>query len=256
MYLIQNNFLNLFSRFKLPKNNYRFYKPFKPFKSMTFQEKTFREMLKDCISYVRKNESLWITNRVINQTVVDAMIIQLQNDSTGHTTNKNLMIGTLVKRVYKLGRKLSFYAKDNNNQVLLNYVDIKESWFQSESDASIVITSKLLVQRGREFVSQAAEYGVSNEELDSLEIQIRSIENLPTNINLLTSDRKTATQNIKVIISDARVILDKLDDAFEGMIENETFLNGWFDVRKIKGRHHAKKATDNITAAAVKEPIA
>ena len=34
---------------------------------------------------------------------------------------------------------------------------------------------------------------------------------------------------------------DKLDDAFEGMVDDEdAFLDGWFAVRKIKGRHKPK----------------
>ena len=34
------------------------------------------------------------------------------------------------------------------------------------------------------------------------------------------------------------ILPDKLDDAFEGMLDDEdAFLDGWFAVRKIKGRH-------------------
>ena len=36
------------------------------------------------------------------------------------------------------------------------------------------------------------------------------------------------------------VFPDKHDDAFEGMVDDDAFLNGWFAVRKIKGRHKPK----------------
>ena len=40
------------------------------------------------------------------------------------------------------------------------------------------------------------------------------------------------------------ILPDKLDDAFEGMLDDtDAFLDGWFAVRKIKGRHKAKDKT-------------
>jgi len=40
------------------------------------------------------------------------------------------------------------------------------------------------------------------------------------------------------------MLLDKLDDGFEGMIDDDNYLNGWFAVRKIKGRHIHKISPD------------
>jgi hypothetical protein len=48
-------------------------------------------------------------------------------------------------------------------------------------------------------------------------------------------------------IADSHVILDKLDDAFEGMIYDETFVNGWFSVRKTIRTRYPKKPSDGTT---------
>jgi len=42
---------------------------------------------------------------------------------------------------------------------------------------------------------------------------------------------------LKVLITETRILLDKLDDIFEGMIDDDVFVDGWFTFRKIKGRH-------------------
>ena len=56
--------------------------------------------------------------------------------------------------------------------------------------------------------------------------------------NLISSTR---IEYLKVLIANARILLDKLDDAFEGMLDDtDAFLEGWFAVRKIKGRHKPK----------------
>ncbi len=68
-------------------------------------------------------------------------------------------------------------------------------------------------------------------------------------IGVITNDHKSATRSIKDIISEARVQLDKLDDAFEGMLDDDDFIDGWFAVRKIKGRHKPKEPITTKPAA-------
>ena len=64
----------------------------------------------------------------------------------------------------------------------------------------------------------------------------------------MTGNRKTATRSIKELNAEARNIFDQLDDAMEGIITDEKFIEGWFDARKIKGRHaYAKKTTNGTT---------
>jgi len=51
------------------------------------------------------------------------------------------------------------------------------------------------------------------------------------------------------VIAEARVLLDKLDDAFEGTIDDaDAFIDGWFAIRKIKGRRQPKDKTPSVPA--------
>ena len=59
-------------------------------------------------------------------------------------------------------------------------------------------------------------------------------------MKFMTYDRKSAGRSIKELISEGRRLLDKQDDGFLGMIDDDAFIDGWFAVRKIKGRHKPK----------------
>ena len=66
-------------------------------------------------------------------------------------------------------------------------------------------------------------------------------EKMQPTIGIIVNDRKSAGRPIKEVIAGSCVLLDKLDDAFEGMLDyTDAFLDGWFAIRKIKGRHKPK----------------
>jgi hypothetical protein len=110
--------------------------------------------------------------------------------------------------------------------------------FVSEDGA--LLKCNTIITRGKEYLSVTSEYGVTAKDLDELTGEQTRIEQMYPNISMIANDRKSAGCTIKELISEARDLLDQLDDAFEGMIEDEDFKNGWFAIRKIKGRHKNK----------------
>ena len=100
---------------------------------MTLFEKTFRDMQRNSISYIRTNESLWTAQPAIkanilllekNYSDLEASIAtQQSNDPSGYVDQKNDLAENLLSRCYALDCKLSFYAKDKNDKVLLNDVN-------------------------------------------------------------------------------------------------------------------------------------
>jgi hypothetical protein len=223
---------------------------------MDIRYKTFWEMEKESISYARKNESVWAAKAVIVATVsaleanereLDlAFKAQDENDPGGHVAQKNAELTVYCRKIYKLGRKLLFYAKDKNDKVLLNDVDFSESKLLKFSEKKALLKCHTVITRGNEYLPQAADYDVTAEELEALATELAVLEQMQPTIGVITNERKSAGRSIKELISDARQLLSKLDDAFEGMIDNDDFINGWFAIRKIKGRHKAApKNEDN-----------
>ena len=218
---------------------------------MNLKEKTFWEMLKESVSYARKNEEKWMNLAVIapnvellegNERELDlAFKAQDENDPSGYVDQKNQQLAAYFRKIYKLGRKLSFYAKETADRVLLNDVDVAESTFEQTPEKEALIKCSTILKRGNEYLPKTAGYGITAEELNNLTDELSALEKMRPTIGIITNERKSARRSIREVIAEARVLLDKLDDAFEGMVDDEdAFLEGWFAVRKIKGRHKPK----------------
>ena len=121
--------------------------------------------------------------------------------------------------------------------MLLNDVDVPESTFILLPEKEALIKCSSILKRANEYLSQTAGYGITADELNNLTAELSDLEKMHPAIGMITNDRKSAGRSIKDLIAEARVLLDKQDDAFEGMIDDDAFLDGWFAVRKIKGRH-------------------
>ena len=166
---------------------------------------------------------------------------QDENNPGGYVNQKNQQLNVFFRRIYKLECKLSFYAKDNGDQELLNDVSIPESKFDDISEKKALIKCSTILKRGNEYLSKTADYGITADELENLTTELSALEKMQPTIGLVTNDRKSAGRSIKELVADGRRLLEKQDDAFEGMIDDGAFLDGWFAVRKIKGRNQLKK---------------
>jgi len=219
---------------------------------MGTNEKQFWDMLKNSISYGRKNEIMWNGFPIIKtrfeateafeMQIAEEFLKQQQSKTEGHTISKRAEIDGLVKSTYRLSRNLAFYAKETHNMILLSAIDFAETDLKQASEVDKFNHFKTIVKNGRDYLEHLENYGVSARVISALESSIAYTEKLPAQVNLVSSDHKMATKAIAQLIVDARKNLDILDDAFEGMVHDETFLDGWFDARKIKGRHQSKKS--------------
>lgn len=223
---------------------------------MNTNEKRFWDMLKNSISYGRKNEETWIgfpviktrfeATEVLELQISEKFLKQQQSNTEGHTISKRSEIDGLVKSIYRLSRSIAFFAKETNNMILLSAIDFAETDLKQASELDKFNHFKTIVKNGRDYLEQLSHYGVTTQLIVSLESSIASIEKLPSQVNLVSGEHKMATKALSQLIVDARKNLDMLDDAFEGMIHNATFLDGWFDARKIKGRHQSKKGETSV----------
>jgi len=218
---------------------------------MDLKGKTFWEMEKESIFYVRKNASVWTSLAVIAANVVAleeneaeldlAFKAQDANNPGGYVDQKNQQFTAFFRKIYKLGRKLAFYAKENNNRMLLNEVDVSKTTFDLLPEKEALIKCNSILKSGNDYLADTADYGITAGELNALTAELLDLEKMHPTIGIIINERKSAGRSIKELIAEARIILDKLDDAFEGMIEDDDFLEAWFAVRKIKGRHKPKE---------------
>ena len=214
-------------------------------------------MQKRCISFTQDKKKYWINYQMIKEDIElleknetelsDTAKAQNDNTPEGHVAQKKQELLLLGKALYKLNRNLCHFAKKTNNQILLQIVDISESALISGEEKEIILKFRAILDAARANLLVLDPYGITSASLDKLEAELKGFINLPKTIGLLTGNRKSAKRSIKELNAEARIILDRLDDAFEGMITDEKFLEGWFDARKIKGRHSGGKKNHDIT---------
>jgi len=224
---------------------------------MNSKAKTFWEMERESISYVHKNENLWSKWAVIaaNVTMLEANEGELNeafkaqdaNDPGGHVAMKNELLEKFFHKTYRLGRKLLLYAKDTNDQLLMNEVSFTESTLNKLNEKEALLKCGSILQRGNEYLAKTAGYGITAEELKALAAELVELETLQPTIGIVTNERKSAVRSVKMLIKEGTFILDKLDDGFEGFMDDDNFLDGWFAVRKIKGRHIYQKPKAPVT---------
>ncbi len=203
-------------------------------------------MEKESISYLHKNENWWTKWAVLATTInkleaseneLDASFkVQDASNPGGQVARKNELIDTFYHRTYRLGRKLLLFAKVTGNQAVLNDVSFTESSLHKLSEKESLIKCHSILQLGNKYLDQTAEYGITSAELNALTSDLSELEALQPSIGMITNDRKSAVRSVKVLIKEGSFILDMLDDGLEGIIEDDNFLEGWFAIRKIKGR--------------------
>lgn len=214
---------------------------------MDLKAKTFWEMERESISYVHKNENLWSKWAVIAANVTsleanegelnEAFKAQDVNDPGGYVARKNELLEKFFHQIYRLGRKLLLYAKDTNDQLLMNEASFTESTLNKLNEKEALLRCRGILQRANEYVEKTADYGITAEELKALATDLSELETLQPSIGIVTNERKSAVRSVKALIKEGTFILDKLDDGFEGFLDDDNFLDGWFAIRKIKGRH-------------------
>jgi hypothetical protein len=218
--------------------------------------KTFWDMINGSVSFARLYEYLWIKYGFIKLDIEGLESISKeiseyynqQNDSntSGQVAQKNQNLIALGEETYIIGRALCHLAKSTNNLVLLAAADVPKTGLIKGEEKDIISKIKSMLNLARTNIKDLAAYDVTVEMLNEKEEKLNKISAMPTTIVHIKSKRKTAKRSITELIAAARILLDLLDDAFVAVIRDEKFINGWFDARKIKGRHSAgKKNNDN-----------
>jgi len=213
---------------------------------MDLKAKTFWEMEKESISYLHKNENWWTKWAVLATTInkleaseneLDASFkVQDASNPGGQVARKNKLIDAFYHRTYRLGRKLLLFAKVTGNQALINDVSFNKSSLHKLTEKEAMIKCHSVLQLANKYLDNTADYGITADELKTLASDLSNLETMQPSIGMITNDRKSAVRSVKVLIKEGSFILDMLDDGLEGIIEDDNFLEGWFAIRKIKGR--------------------
>ncbi|PSL47419.1 hypothetical protein CLV51_102266 [Chitinophaga niastensis] len=162
--------------------------------------------------------------------------LQEQNNTVGHTLNKDQHLNKLREAVYQLSLKLRAYAKTAKNNVMLQDVNFPYSTLENTTEQLMLQRCTRIIQHAKETLPALKGYSVTEQDITDIEKLVADAHPLSAQRNVIAGTRKTATDTIPEIIQAAREQLDVLDDLMECLVTDDTFSETYFNLRRINDR--------------------
>lgn len=175
----------------------------------------------------------------LRKTVTDLLTqsqLQEQNQTAGHTKNKDAHFYKMLEHAYQLSLKIRAYAKLTQNNVLLHDVNYSYSAMEAGAEQLVLQRCERIAQHARAKLSELTAYQVTEADVATLEQLLKEAQPLTSARNVIAGARKTATSSIPELIAFARQQLDVLDDLVEGLITDQTFTSTYFNLRQVYDR--------------------
>jgi hypothetical protein len=172
----------------------------------------------------------------------------------GYTTAKDVKFGEMTKAAFILSKRLSSYARDNENWVLLSQVQYSESGITKGSETEVMNRCMVIANQADKVVGAADDYKVTQEVIANLRKLIGEYKDMPTQRDNVRSAKKVTGQDLIDDISTIRATLDKLEDKVLGLIDDKNF-NDLFKEAKMINNHGSRsrdKKDDNTDNTAQK----
>lgn len=226
---------------------------------MKLTHKNFWKMLIDTLAFFFKDPKKWDEVVVLKKNVEKAKALeaeialwdkrQKEKDPTAYTSEKDKQLDLVQELSYKLGCKISSYAIEVKDLVLEALVNLSRYQLEEGTEAEIIARCQIIADKGTEFLSKLTDYKVTAPEIKTLNDAIDLYKKMPAERDLVANERKTAVRSISVVIPEARKLLKTIDVNVDGLIDDETFIAEYHEIRSIYSRKlpSSKKKNGNNT---------
>ena len=172
-----------------------------------------------------------------HKSAIDGLAFEQASGVTKGATNllqvsREAMTGLAVPVI----QKLRPFAKVAGKADLLPLIDFSESELTQISHKDGLNRCKVVLEEGRKYQPEMADFGLSVEELDALEAAINGVAMLSGDRDGIIGARKTATQGIQDQIDKIRDQLEILDDLVPALVSDNTFVQTYKNNRRIIDR--------------------
>ena len=182
-----------------------------------------------------------LPNFQANYTVLQNTILQIQYggeqqnfDKKGIAISKNQLKQNLVTLAADSARKLTAYAKFNNNQTLMAEVDYSESDLKRRADTNLRDAAQGIYDRAQPIVASLSTYGITGATQTALLNAINAFNAAIPKPRLGISEKKQSTAQLAALFKTADTALDNIDTAVEIVrLSQVNFYNGYKAVRKL-----------------------
>jgi hypothetical protein len=182
----------------------------------------YLNMVSTTLQLLHSNNAIWDTHTVLSNTIAhlhqtkDAIALMLQGSeqiSTGATNDKEQAAEAAIKLAVKLARFTQAFAKEHNNNTLLDQMKVSYSQLDELPDEQLAPRLQDLLSHITLYATNLVDYGVDADSLPRLQAAIASfnaVKSAPRNIIVA---RKGHNQTIPELLRSMRhdcYMLDRL----------------------------------------------
>jgi hypothetical protein len=229
---------------------------------MKLPHKNFWKMLIDAIAFFDKNPTEWLEILVLKDNVeklkaIEAEIAladsnQKKKDPSGYTTKKDTQLEVMLKLAYKLTCKIASYAINAGDQVLLSLVNFSSSQLEEGTEPEITARCQIIADKATEYLPKLTGFKVTADGIKKLTDAIDLYKKMPADRDLIKNERKTAVRSLNVLIPEARTLLKTIDINVDGLIDDETFIAEFHQIRAIFSRKLPSKKAKIVKETPIK----
>lgn len=198
--------------------------------------------------FLLKNDA--VTNNLPNFTrffdelkssVIDIQSwVELQEfDKTGIAIAKNKAKDALIIKTMDIANRLFAFAKFRNDSILMKEIGYKESYLRQTTDTLLKEKCQIVFDRASNFITDLAQYGVSQNMLDELKNLIADYGTSLPAPRIGIMEKKQATAKLAALFDQANLHFNQIDTLIETLRYSDTvFYNGYHSARKIVNAGH------------------
>ncbi|MCZ4695702.1 hypothetical protein [Ancylomarina euxinus] len=155
--------------------------------------------------------------------------------------NKHELKNTLIARLFPFSNNLVCFANSKSDTLILEQVDISKSVLVNLSEVNLILYTEENIKIAQENLAQLTDYGITQESITSLQIDLTAFLKNRTDRLLLMEDKnkaKTAFYNLKKETNHfLRTVLDRSIERYRQ--SHPDFVNHYFAARHTaKGIQH------------------
>lgn len=178
-----------------------------------------------------------ITKITGNRTEIAGLAMeQTSAKTTGKTKALLKEMDNMADLTIDIIQRLRPFSRVTDNEDLLSKIDYSKSDLLQSKQTDCINKCKVVYEQGSKYITDAVDYELKQEALDTLESSINGVSMLSGNRDSVIGVRKTATDRIPVLVSRIRNQLTILDDLVPALINDEKFVQTYKNNRRIIDR--------------------
>ncbi len=225
---------------------------------MTNGQESHLNMQLTTVSFCNSNPNKGITLPIYqaNLQILSQTNTQIQEvagmqktGTSGIAANKKQLRINLNTMASDTARKLTTFAKLNDNLILLGEVDYSESDFRNLTDNEARDKGLVMYNKAQENLTELLQYGINEGTQIALLNSITTFAGVIVAPRLGATARKQATQQLAMLFKTAAGALEKIDAAVELVkLTDPNFYVGYKSARKIISTGSGKLAVKGIVS--------